>query len=305
MLTRPAALLAIALCSACSLHAADTLSIVFTGDVLLDRGIRPMVEHQGAEALFTGVQTTFRRADAVVINLECPLTDRKTPLSKRFVFRADAACADGLRRAGVTHAAMANNHTNDQGRNGLADTYHNLRRAGIIPLGYGTTRTEQLTPTLLRKGDVCVALFNAVLFPLENWQHAEGKPGICQVTETTLAQAIRTYRRQHPSHRIVTVLHWGAEFQRVPHITQRRQARLLTDAGADAIVGHHPHVIQSRDTVNGKPVFYSIGNFVFDQTHPDARKALLVTLRFVAEGMAEVHADAVQIKRCKPYITTQ
>lgn len=139
------------------------------------------MEKMGTESLFSGVSKAFRRADAVVINLECPLTATATPISKRFVFRGDTACAAGLRRAGVTHAAMANNHTNDQGRRGLAETYRHLKEAGIIPLGYGLTDAERFKPVLIQKKNVEVAIFNAVLFPSENWLTVENKIGRAHV----------------------------------------------------------------------------------------------------------------------------
>lgn len=128
-----------------------SLTILFTGDVLLDRGIRPMAERQGAAWLFNNVTPVFCQADAVVINLECPLTTRTTPLNKRFIFRGEPEWAEDLRQVGITHAAMANNHTNDQGRQGLADTYQALHTSGITPLGYGYSMEEQLTPTVIRK----------------------------------------------------------------------------------------------------------------------------------------------------------
>ena len=89
----------------------DTLSILFTGDVLLDRGTRPWIEREGVKGLFQGVSEAFQKADAVVINLECPLTERHTPVGKKFVFRGKPTWAKALRQAGITHAALANNHT--------------------------------------------------------------------------------------------------------------------------------------------------------------------------------------------------
>ena len=280
----------------------DTLDILFTGDVLLDRGVRHEIERHGVEGLFEGVNEAFRQADAVVINLECPLTSRHTPVGKKFVFRAEPELAEGLRRAGVTHAALANNHTIDQGREGLADTYHALRKAGITPLGYGRTADEQAAPVVIRKGSLEVALFNTIPLPIENWPQAEGKPDICRVSVRRLAAAIRKYKAAHPGTRVVAVLHWGTEFQPVPDMQQRYDARLLAQAGADAIVGHHPHVPQPADSVGSVPVFYSLGNFVFDPIHPAAQKAAMTLLRFTPAGM-EAETIPVEIRRCRPQMT--
>lgn len=286
--------------------AQDTLSILFTGDVLLDRGVRPIVERKGTEYLFRNVEKVFRRADAVVINLECPITNSNSPVHKKFIFRADTACAAGLRRAGVTHAAMANNHTNDQGRKGLADTYRHLKAAGITPLGYGLTEKERYSPAIIQKKGVTVALFNAVLFPSENWQQADGKPDVCQGEIKQLAKAIRTFKASHPEAHAVAILHWGAEFQSVPHLSQRLQARTLAEAGAEAIIGHHPHVVQKMERTGGIPVFYSLGNFVFDQKHPDACHARLAMLRFTPSGKT-VTAETipVRIEQCRPRINIE
>lgn len=292
----------------CCIQAQDTISVLFTGDVLLDRGVRPYVEKMGTESLFSGVSKAFRRADAVVINLECPLTATATPISKRFVFRGDTACAAGLRRAGVTHAAMANNHTNDQGRRGLAETYRHLKEAGIIPLGYGLTDAERFKPVLIQKKNVEVAIFNAVLFPSENWLTVENKPDVCTCAGSIdrLVEAIRTYHKTHPHTPIVAVLHWGAEFQTVPHVTQRIDARRLAEVGASAIIGHHPHVVQQPSYVGDIPVFYSLGNFVFDQTHPDACRALMAMLRFTPSGgLISAEALPVRIEQCRPNIRSE
>ena len=278
-----------------------TLAILFTGDVLLDRSVRPWIEREGVESLFEGVSAAFREADAVVINLECPLTTRHTPVGKKFVFRAEPEWAESLRRTGITHAALANNHTIDQGREGLTDTYHALRKAGITPLGYGRTADEQAAPVVIRKGKLEVALFNTIPLPIENWPQAEGKPDICRVSVRRLAAAIRKYKAAHPDTRVVAVLHWGTEFQPVPDMQQRYDARLLAQAGADAVIGHHPHVPQPVDSIGSVPVFYSLGNFVFDQSYPAAQKAAMTLLRFTPAGM-EAETIPVEIRRCRPHL---
>lgn len=296
------ALFLLSLLSSCTQRSEeDTLSVLFTGDVLLDRGTRPWIEKEGTAALFKGVEQAFRKADAVVINLECPLTHRNTPVGKKFVFKGEPQWAKGLRQVGITHAALANNHTIDQGEEGLADTYRALTDAGITPLGYGKTLEEQLTPVVIRKGDIKVALFNTIPLPIENWTAREGHPNICQASIGRLASHIRNYKARHPSDFAVAVLHWGTEFQSVPDMQQRYDAHQLIQAGVDAIIGHHPHVLQSCDTLSSVPVFYSLGNFVFDQRHPSARRSAMVTLHFTASG---VHAETtpIEIRRCRPEI---
>ena len=293
-----------ALCMSCTSSPRDigddTLSVLFTGDVLLDRGARPVIERRGIGYLLQEVEPYFRQADAVVVNLECPLTDSLSPLNKQYIFRADASWAADLYRTGITHAALANNHTIDQGRRGLQATWQHLVEADIVPLGYGCSAEEQLEPAVVRKEDLRVALFNAVTLPIENWYYAEGRPGICQPTATQLSDAVGRYRAAHPETAIVVVLHWGTEFQTQPSMSQRRLARSLADAGADAIVGHHPHVLQPIDTLGHTLVCYSLGNFVFDQRPPQTRRGMMLRLRFRPRTPVAFDTIPVEVRQCRP-----
>ena len=281
----------------------EQLSILFTGDVLLDRGVRPIAERRGVAYLFDSVQAEFRQSDAVVINLECPLTDTLSPVNKRYIFRANAEWANDLRQVGITHAALANNHTNDQGRRGLQATYQHLTDAGIVSIGYGCSYEEQVEPVVISKGNTHVAVFNAVMMALENWHHLDGKPGVCQPASDRFVSTIADYHQQHPDTRIVTVLHWGVEFNTFPSINQRILARQLADAGADAIIGHHPHVVQPIDTIGHSLVCYSLGNFVFDQHPPQTCQCLMVRLNIKTGTSIAMDVIPAKIVGCRPIPT--
>lgn len=285
----------------CASSASDaSLTILFTGDVLLDRGVRPVAEHKGLDYIFREVTPIFKEADAVVVNLECPLTDTISPINKQYIFRADARWANDLKRVGITHAAMANNHTNDQGRRGLVATNQHLIDAGIVPFGYGCSYEEQLTPSVIQKDGISVALFNSILLPIENWNRIDGKPGIAQPSENELVSVVSDYKKKHPDTHVVAVLHWGVEFQSSPTIRQRGLAHKLAEAGVDAIIGHHPHVLQPIDTVAGIPVYYSIGNFVFDQHKPQTCKSMIASLTFRSDGKVSADSISIKIEGCCP-----
>lgn len=281
----------------------DSLSILFTGDVLLDRGVRPIIEAQGISYLFAEVEPYFRRADAVVINLENPITDTLSPINKKYIFHADSRWASELRRVGITHAAMANNHTVDQGEQGLQATYRNLKEAGIIPVGFGKTTRQLLEPNVLTKGSQRVVFFNAITMPIENWHQADEGPCICQPSADQLTEAVRRYHASCPDVRIVVVIHWGVEFQAQPSIGQRMLAARLSEAGADAIIGHHPHVLQPIDTIGSTLVFFSLGNFVFDQHPPITQRSMMVNLHFHPDASVTYDTIPVQIKRCRPTLS--
>ncbi|MBQ8675196.1 MAG: CapA family protein [Bacteroidaceae bacterium] len=280
---------------------ADTsLTIMFTGDVLLDRGVRPVIEHRGIDHVFADVAPIFARADAVVINLECPLTDSRSPLGKQFIFRAEPSWAEGLRRAGITHAAMANNHTNDQGRTGISDTYRHLQTAGITPLGYGENHEQRHEPVVIERGNVKVALFNAAMMTMENWHLRPDRTDIWQPTDDELVGVVEAYREANPSTKIICVLHWGVEFQSMPNRQQRILAHRLSRVGVDAVVGHHPHVLQPIEVINDRTiVYYSLGNFVFDQHPPLTRQSMIACLTLSADSI--IHTEIkIEISGCVP-----
>lgn len=277
-----------------------SLTILFTGDVLLDRGVRRAAERKGISYLFEEVSPIFREADAVVVNLECPLTDTISPVNKKYIFRADARWAKDLKAAGITHAAMANNHTNDQGRRGLQATAQHLTEAGITPLGYGKNFKEQISPVLIEKDGISVALFNATTLTIENWCRIDDKPGIAQPTEEELLDGIGDFQHRHPDTHIVVVLHWGVEFQPYPSIRQRALAHKLSEAGVAAVIGHHPHILQPIDTIGKMPVYYSIGNFVFDQKIPKAKESMIARLTFHSNGTMKSDSIAVRIEGGRP-----
>ena len=289
------------LLTACQHPSEECLSIAFTGDVLLDRGVRQQIQRGGVEDLFASVAPLFHQMDATVINLECPVTSVRSPLHKKYIFRAEPRWMEELVKAGISHAALANNHTMDQGRNGLTDTYQHLLSAGITPIGYGNTSSESCQPVVIKKGKIKVALFNSVTLPLENWVYLENDPGICQQTTEEIEEEIKNFKRENPESYVVVILHWGIEYQSSPTLSQRKGAHRLIRAGADAIIGHHPHVIQKEEYFNGKPIFYSLGNFVFDQRKPETSQSQIVQLDFTSTA-CKVKVHPVTIHQCKPEI---
>ena len=284
---------------ACSCKNREQLSICFTGDLLLDRGVRQQIERKGSRSLFEHVSPVFELYDAVVVNLECPVTEKVSPLHKKYIFKADPEWVQALSDAGISHATMANNHTNDQGRDAMDETFQYLGKHHIRGIGYGINQNEACSPTLIRKHGMSVAIFNSVTIPLENWVYLSASPGICQAKPHEMIARIKAYKEDHPAHFIVVVLHWGVEFAEHPTDEQRYQARSIVDSGADAVIGHHPHVVQDLERYKGKPILYSLGNFVFDQHYPSARKGIMAGLTFYHDSVF-VHIHPFDIIDCTP-----
>ena len=280
----------------------DTLRVAFVGDVMLDRGVRQSIERHGVDALFAPeIDSLFRRCGRVVANLECPATRIRWPVHKRFIFRAEPEWLAGLRRHGVTHLNLANNHTMDQGREGLRDTRQQVLRHGMTPFGMDSTADAACRPLLLAESPRRVWIFTSLRVPSENWAYLPDRPSVCECTIDTLAVRIARLRRREPQAVIVAMLHWGLEHDTLPTRRQRIAARRLIAAGADCLVGHHTHTAQPSEWVQGRPVFYGLGNFIFDQSRPLNTRACLVRLRLTNRS-ATVETLPIEIRHCVPWL---
>ena len=283
--------------------AADTLDIVLTGDILLDRGVRKVIERHGADHLFSaGIDSVFRSAQVVVGNLECPATKIKAPVFKRFIFRGEPEWLTTLKAHGITHLNMANNHAIDQGRQGLMDTRQNILSAGMTPIGAGENMSQAATPVLLVETPRPVWLVPSLRLSLENYAYLPDKPCVSQEPMDSLLCRVAQLRQADSSAVIIVSLHWGGEHTMKPVPRQRLEARQLINAGADVLVCHHTHTLQSIETYEGKYIYYSIGNFIFDQQKPINSQACMVKLHIEKEHL-KVETLPIEIRQCVPYLS--
>lgn len=283
----------------CTSPKQEGLLVYVTGDVMLDRGVRQAIKRKGISHLFANTADSFKTADAVVVNLECPLTSVVAPQKKPFTFRGDPSWADSLKLVGVTHACLANNHSFDQGAAGLQETVGRLKRSGIAPIGGGTGWEERYTPALICKGGDSLALFSAFFLSTGPWENKGEEMGICQSNATKLGTTISQYKQKHPHTKAIAILHWGTEYEERANQMQRQQADTLASYGADMVIGHHPHVKQGTDTLQGKLVYYSLGNFIFDNSFPKTRFGTLLKIN-CKNGQLNADTLPIEIERCVP-----
>ena len=282
------------------LLASDSLSITFTGDVLLDRGVRQFVEHRSVDKLFSPfVDSVFQSSDLVVANLECPATKIRQPAFKQYIFRAEPEWLQTLKAHGITHLNLANNHSVDQGRIGLADTKRNIQEAGMIPVGAGDNMQEAAQPVLLASTPRNVYLLTSLQMPLENFSYLPDKPSVSHEDLDSLKTRVRQLKETDPCCYIIVSLHWGGEHTLRPVPLQRQQAHQLIDAGADALICHHTHTLQTIEQYQGKPIYYSIGNFIFDQKKPINSKACMVKVTIKKES-SHIETIPIVIRNCVP-----
>ena len=287
-----------------SIALAVSLTVVLTGDILLDRGVRQVIERRGADHLFSpGIDSVLRQAQVVVGNLECPATKVEAPAFKRFIFRAEPEWLTTLQQHGFTHLNLANNHSIDQGREGLMDTWRNIRQAGMVPIGAGATMDEAAQPVLLADSPRRVWLVPSLRLALENYAYLTDRPCVSQEPMDSLLERVSRLKRADSTAIVIVSLHWGGEHTLQPVPRQRVEAHQLVMAGADVIVCHHTHTLQTIEEFRGKKIYYSIGNFIFDQAKPLNSRACMVRLDIKRDGFT-VETVPVEIRQCVPWVQT-
>lgn len=260
---------------------------------MLDRGVRKRIEHKGIDHLFIPfVDSIFQASDYVVGNLECPATKIKAPAYKKFVFRAEPEWLLSLHKHGFTHLNLANNHSIDQGRKGLQDTYENILKAGMTPIGAGWDMQEAAEPVLLDNTIRPIYLIASNRLIPENFAYLPDEFSISQEPFDSLLARVARLRADEPTAVIIVSMHWGWEHQLTPTTMQRLQARQLAMAGANALVCHHTHTLQTTEQYHGCHIYYSIGNFIFDQYKVLNAKAAIVQFTITDES---IHAKTIPI----------
>lgn len=270
--------------------ARDTVRVVAVGDINLGRSLARdyILAGRGAE-VFAGVRDALRAADVAVANLESVILDRGAytdpPMS--WVFAGPRESAALLGDAGIDVVGTANNHAWDFGLAGLLESLARLDSAGIAHSGTGPTLADALRPAVFRRGGWTIAVFGVTyIFNYPDLTVLGHPPECCVAWADTLRleDAFRAARDSLGADFILVSFHAGLEYRPVPPRNVIALARGLVRAGADAVVGHHPHVPQGMEWVDGKPILYSLGNFVFRQNSPWTDRGLWAEFTLVPGG---------------------
>jgi poly-gamma-glutamate capsule biosynthesis protein CapA/YwtB (metallophosphatase superfamily) len=260
------------------------LVIHATGDVSLDPSYIPTLRSKGYGWAWSGLGGLFEHDDLTVINLEFPATTVVDPVPKEFDFRCDPAALPAAEHAGVDVANQANNHAYDQGPGGLLDSIRQIRAAGLRPIGAGWNRTEALQAAVfdLKGWKVAVLGIDEVVDPPEMVAGTD-TPGTAGGHDFSLAlQAVRDAAAR--SDLVVVMIHWGVELDTQPRDEQVEQAHRLIGAGADVIFGGHSHRLQPMAVYRGRPVFYSLGNFVWPHLSQEGSTTGIAEVRVTPRG---------------------
>lgn len=263
-------------------------TLLFTGDILLHNATLSRYQAEGLTGILSNdLIAEFQDADILMVNEEFPFSNGGVPaLDKEFTFRVDPTYVSAFLEMGVDLVGLANNHILDYGTEALLDTITTLDAAGIRYAGVGADLARAKEPQIIEvNGKRFAFLAASRVWPDASWSAGAGKPGVFGTYDPAqLLEEIRSCKESGCD--FVTVfVHWGIERNTVPEDYQRELAGRYTEAGADLVIGAHPHVLQGIEYVNGTPVFYSLGNFIFGgQTYQTA--AVRVTVS--PDGEAEI-----------------
>lgn len=288
------------------------VTLVFGGDVIPHDPIKHVASmrarageapnNDGWDHVLGPLAPALQRADFAVVNLETPIVTLKKPETGEMIFNAPPALLGALKRAGVDVATFANNHCLDQHREGITSTRAFLAEAGLLTAGAADDAQAAWTPLVLEKQGVRVGVL-AVTRWLNGFNNKKDEalphvPAVPYATEPIIGgrsvDALLTVVRERAAEvdALIVSIHWGAEYKSAPAPEDRKLAQQLLDAGAFAVIGHHPHVLQPVEWLErsrgGKGlVVFSLGNLVSNQDYGDVngakRDGLLVELELVRD----------------------
>jgi hypothetical protein len=274
-------------------------SVIVVGDIMLGGRATKAVAEFGPDYPFDSVLSLLRRAPIVLGNLEGPFAEKARKQQRNFSYRVDVSLASSLSRAGINVVTLANNHLMDCGRSGVLETLDALSNANVLALGAGTNERTAHEPVILQAGGIRIGLLG--YYWNSRTAATADRPGSAMDPLEALEADIRALREH--ADRIVVAFHWGVPYEREPSSEDRAKARFAVDCGADAVVGHHPHIVQPFEIYRGCPIFYSVGNFAFGSGNSRA-EGLLVGLRF-DDKKTVVNVYPLYVKNRDPRVNYQ
>jgi poly-gamma-glutamate synthesis protein (capsule biosynthesis protein) len=269
------------------------LTIVFVGDVMLDGGPGHVVGNGGDP--FADVAKILQSADLAIGNIECVISRKGAPLVKSYTFLGKTNSLPLLKKY-FSAVSLANNHSGDYGKEAFANQLDIFDREKLPYFGGGRTLQDARKPLILTRHGKKVALVAYCDFPPKSFAANENTPGTAWLVEADVLADIRAAKSQSHADLVIPYLHWGEELEAAPTEEQKTLARKLIDAGADAVIGSHPHVTQTIDYYRGRPIIYSLGNFVFDYfpTDPPVWTGWMAELTF-SGGEVNLKIHAVEL----------
>lgn len=264
----------------------STIRFVFAGDILLSDHVLAAYNKTGTigSVVDQGLRDVIDGSDVFMANQEFPFSNRGSAAAdKQFTFRLPPEKVSLLKEMGIDIVTLANNHALDFGTDALLDTCDTLDEAGIYRVGAGANLEEARKPVIMEiKGKTIGFLGASRVIPVGSWNATATSPGMLTTYDPTmLLEDIKSAKETCDF--VIVYVHWGIERDEYPQDYQRTMGKQYIDAGADMVIGSHPHVLQGMEYYNGKPIVYSLGNFVFGSSIP---KTALLTADWDGENLS-------------------
>jgi len=284
MLTRLLILL-LACGSAASVAGEPAVVLTAVGDVMLARTVPTLIAAHDPAWVWEPLAPYLDGADIRFCNLECAVAGDGQPYPKPYSFRADPQlAAEVLAAGGITIASLANNHSYDLGRPGLAKTIAALDALHIAAPGAGTGRAGAIAPRVLTCNGLRIAFVAYTCWTPEFYLPSADGAALATFDAATFTEELRQAKRG--ADLLVVSLHWGEEYSTTVSDRQRAIAHAAIDAGAELILGHHPHVLGPLEIYKERPILYSLGNCLFDQSGNHTAGGGLVRVRLTKTSVA-------------------
>lgn len=286
----------------------STITLSFVGDILLDYGVGDLISWEGPMAPWDSVKDVLAASDFTMGNLECAVGTTGAPVQgKTYTFRARPETLEGLVGCGFDAVSLANNHTLDYGTECLLETLDHVASSGIVAVGAGRNETEARTPHIFEKNGIKVGvLATNLVYPEVSWGATDTRPG--QATDwgsrrgSGICASVQALAQEVDI--VVVMLHWGEERKTEPESWVKNMEAGLLEAGADVIIGGHPHILRGI-RYNGQTLTaHSMGNFVFTirADVPACQESAILTVTVSKTGVesASVHPTRIVNYRAIP-----
>ncbi len=281
----------------------EQFTLLAAGDIMLDRDVKKEGLQKGWEHIFEEVAPLIRQADLAFANLESPIGDKGHFIN---MFQAPPEAVNGVTYAGFDVLSLANNHALDYHHAGMFETMRLLDEHGIAWVGAGRDIFEARAPLIKEVNGVSIGFlaYTEMWFvharePI-SWKGTEDEPGVAPAELELIVEDIGKLRDFVDC--IVVTIHWGKEYTREPTPEQKRLGRAAIDAGADLVLGHHPHVLQGIEFYKEGIIAYSLGNFVFDLNLPKTWETMLLEFTIAKQGPLEMRIIPAYIFGVQPKV---
>jgi poly-gamma-glutamate synthesis protein (capsule biosynthesis protein) len=262
-----------------------SITLMLVGDIMLDRGVEYVINSYGGgdyKFPFLKIADYLKEADILFGNLEGPISNKGERVGSIYSFRNNLAVIEGLNFAGFDILSVANNHIFDYGREAIEDTFNRLKTAGIDYVGGGFNEIEAYSPIIREVNGTKIAFLAYTNLGSKFWAAKGEELGIAWLEKERMEKEVKEAKSQADI--VITSFHYGEEYYLEPTSFQVSISRAAIDAGADLVIGHHPHVAQKIEKYRTGYIAYSLGNFVFDQGFSEETTKGLILKVLVENG---------------------